>query len=326
MQIEVIERPEVEPSVKPSRFGEQVHLKNILVPTDFSAESVKALHYGVALSQQFDATLWLVHIIEPAPAFGGFEGIPIVVETDRQVQDAEARMAEFAAKNIPADVAVTSLVRSGSIVGEISALAKARNLDLAIISTHARTGINRALFGSMAEKILHHAPCPVLIVREQEHEFLADSNTGKAIQLNRILVPLDFSDCAKKAVRYAQALANQFNAQIFCVHVLEPEKPMIVFETEGFRKTHEMEARKEMDALLEQIRPAVEIEAEIKSGAPHHEIVDLAERRQIDLIILGEHSHSGMKRFWLGSTTDEIVKNAHCPVLVVREIEHEFVE
>lgn len=329
MQVEVVERPECE-AASASVFSphERLHLKNILVPTDFSTESIKPLLYGLALAQQFDSVLWLLHVIEPPPAFAGFDGIPISTGEGETTGKAEAHMAEFAAKHIPSHIAVTSLVRWGSTIGEISALATARNLDLTVISTHGRTGLSRALYGSMAEKILHRAPCPILVVRENEHDFVEDSSVSEAktIKLNRILVPVDFTDCSKKAVRYAEAFAWEFNAEIHCVHFLEPEKPLIVVETESFRKAHEDEARREMAAQLKQIDPSIRVESAIKSAAPACGIVDLADERKVDLIILGEHSRSGAKRLLLGGTTDEVLKRVRCPTLVVRETEHEFIE
>jgi nucleotide-binding universal stress UspA family protein len=333
MRVELVEQPEREAASNslPSLRERGLRLKNILVPTDFSEVSSKALNYASALAQRFGATLWLIHIVEPAPSFAGTEGvvIPIAPSEPEQLADAENLMAGFAAKHVPLNVAVTSLVRHGFPVAEIAALAKERNIDLVVVSTHGgRTGLNRALFGSMIERIVHHAPCPILIVRDGEREFLqaaSNVNGTKEIQLNRILVKVDFSNCSKKALRYAEAFAKQFKAEILCLHVLEPEKPLIIVETEAFRKSQRTDAEKQMAALLNEMDRSVQVESTIKSGTPQ-EIVDFAEERHTDLVIVGEHQRSGMGRFLLGSATDEVVRHARCPVLVVREIEHEFVE
>jgi nucleotide-binding universal stress UspA family protein len=306
---------------------EHLALKNILLPTDFSADSVKALNYAAALAQQFDGVLWLLHVAEPAPTFSGYEGIPVASIETEQLTRAEAQMAEFAAKYLPQSISVTSLVRYGSAVKEISALASAREIDLLVISTHGRTGVSHAIYGSLAERILHHAPCPILVVRNEEHDFLqdgADPESAKIIRLRRILAPVDFSVCSRKALHYAEAFANQFGAEIHCAHILEPEKPMIVFETESFRKTQEIDASRKFAEAVNAIDASVQVESAIKSGHPDREIVELATERDIDLIILGEHSRSGLKRFLVGSTIDEVLKRAHCPVLIVRETEHEF--
>jgi nucleotide-binding universal stress UspA family protein len=322
MQVELVGRSECE--------TQRLRLKNILVPTDFSETSVEALEYASAFAQRFEATLWLIHIVEPAPSFAGAEGVsfPIAPSEPERLSDAKHLMAGFAVKHVPSSIPVTSLVKHGSAVAEISALAEERNIDLVIASTHGRTGVNRAMFGSVTERIVHHAPCPILIVREGEREFLEEASIedqAKEIRLNRILVNVDFSDCSKKALRYAEALAKQFKSEIFCLHVLEPEKPFLIVETEGFRKSQRVEAERQMLALLKEMDRSIQVDSAIRSGTPRV-IFDLADERKIDLIIVGEHQRSRMGRFLFGSTTNQAVWHARCPVLVVREIEHEFVE
>jgi len=330
MRVKAVDQLEGEVDMAASLSSrEHIHLKNILVPTDFSAAADNALSYGVALARQFEATLWLVHVVEPQTFFTGLEGVPIPpLDIGEETARAKELMAEFS-KNVPANVALRSLVRYGPVMGEISALAKEENLDLVIVSTHGRSGLDRALFGSMAERIVHHAPCPILVVREREHDFVQDSSipqVGTTIRLNRILAPLDFSDCAKKVVRYAEAFARKFNAGIVCVHVLESEKPPIAVDMEAFYDGHRIEAEKKMAAQLREIEVSVQVEGAIKFGKVHPQIVEMAEGRQVDLIILGERRRSGIGRFLLGSTTDQVIRHAPCPVLVVREVEHEFVE
>jgi nucleotide-binding universal stress UspA family protein len=328
MQIDVIQQPETATTFAPSVI-QRVRLKNILVPTDFSQLSLKALAYGAALARQFDATLWLLHIIEPIAPFTGLESVPITIDTEQQTADAEAQMAEFAATHVPSDVSVSSLIRHGSAVREIADFAKTENIDLVIASTHRHNRIARALFGGISERIIHNAPCPILIVHEQEHEFLDASlaDGASAIRIQRILAPIDFTECSKKVLRYAMAFAGHFHAQITCLHVVEPEPPLIVFEMEGFQKSHEIEARNNMQALLKQIDGSIPVETEIRTGSAHREIVHFADQEQSDLIVVGEHCRTGaVGRFMLGSAAEEVVKNAHCPILVVRRIEHEFIE
>jgi nucleotide-binding universal stress UspA family protein len=331
MEVEVVQQTERETSAAPSaRFSAQrLHLENILVPTDFSQSSIKALTYGIAMARQFDATLWLLHIVEPTAPYTGLEGVPIAMDLGEQTSEAESKMAEFAATHVPPDVSVSSVVRHGAAVSEIADMAKTENIGLMIASTHHHNRLTRALFGGITERVIHHAPCPVLIVREQEHDFVdgAAAERAGAIRMSRILAPIDFSECSKKALKYALAFAGRFNAQITCLHVVEPEQPLIVLELEGVQKTHEREARNNLQALLQQIDGGIPVEAAITTGAAHREIVHMADKQDADLIIIGEHCRTGaVGRFMLGSTADEVVRNAHCPVLVVRPQEHEFIE
>lgn len=323
MQVEIVEQSEY--TSYPSSLGTgRIQLKNILVPTDFSSVSVKALAYGVALARQFNANLSLLHVIVPMPPYTGAETIPIVVDDTQLTAEAEQRLTELAARHVPSDVAVTALVRQGSTEREIADFAKANDVDLVIASTHNHKGLNRALFGGVTEHIVHKAPCPILIVREHEHEFLADGAHG--IRIRRILAPVDFSDCSKKALRYAMAFAGQFNAEIFCLHVRKPERPKIIFETEAYEKSQALETEQKFAALMREVDGVVPLQSKIVSGIPEKEIVACADQRDVDLIVLGEHCRTGVfGRFMMGSTTDEVVKQAHCPILVVRPNEHEFV-
>jgi nucleotide-binding universal stress UspA family protein len=324
MQVEVVQQKE-RAAMPQSRFSERIRLENILIPTDFSQVSLKALTYGAAMARQFGATLSLLHVVEPTPPFTGLEGVPLAVDVSQETSDAESRMAEYAANYVPSDVAVTSLVRHGSAAHEISDFAKTHNIDLVIASTHPHNRVSRAMFGGITERIVHQAPCPILIVREREHEFLGDG--GGAIEIKRIMAPIDFTPCSKKAMRYALAFARQFDSEVFCLHVVEHDKPLIVLETESYRKSHEIEGANNMNALLRELDGSVKVETATVTGSPHLEIVDAADERQVDLIVIGEHCRTGVfGRFMLGSTADEVVKRAHCPILVVRLNEHEFVD
>lgn len=311
--------------------GKALALTNILVPTDFSRESLKAVHYGIAFARQFNAVFWLVHAIEPAGIAAGLEGIPITIDESQVANNLEQQLAEFASKHIPSDIAVRTLVERGRAFEEIISIARARNIDLIIASTHGHTGFKRVLFGSTAERIVQRAPCPMLIVREHEQEFLggAARQDEEIIRLKRILVPIDFSDCSRNALRYAVAFAKQFKAEILCLHSIEipygTGEAGIVIETEAFRKRLHEEAKKQMTVLLQEEGATVSEECILKLGTPYREIIQAADDRGIDLVIMGTHGRTGVKHFLLGSSTERVVRHAHCPVLVVREREHEFI-
>jgi nucleotide-binding universal stress UspA family protein len=315
-----------------SALQEVFRLKDILVCTDFSAESIKALSYATAFAQKFNAKLWLIHIGEPTPAFSGLEGIPIIIDDAQLQKNSERRLAEFAAEHIPSNVSVSPLVRNGSAFEEIVSIAKARNIDLIIISTHGRTGLKRILFGSTAERIVQRAPCPVLVVRDREHDFLqkpSKSDGERAIKLDRILAPTDFSDCSKKALQYAIAFAKQFRSEIQCLHVLEilyEVEEAGIAETQAFQKSRQEASKRQMETFVEEAIGQAPAKGEIKLGSPYREIIQMADDRHVDLIIIGTHGRSGLGHFLLGSTTERVVRHARCPVLVVREREHEFIE
>lgn len=152
----------------PIRF----HIKKILVPVDFSEPSDKAVHYARQFAEQFDAALTLIHVVEPAlyPAELGY--VPLAPEDLEQgrLDGLRKRLSELA-KSVGGAVKVDSLLRLGRSWKEVVDLAKNDGYDLIILATHGYTGVKHALLGSVTEKVVRHAPCPVLVVRTEEHDF-----------------------------------------------------------------------------------------------------------------------------------------------------------
>jgi nucleotide-binding universal stress UspA family protein len=152
-----------------------------------------------------------------------------------------------------------------------------------------------------------------------------------AINLKRILVPVDFSPLSKKALLYAARLAQQFNAEVTLFHVVEPEIPpafdgyMIAPPPISNGATASHAGR--MKTWVSSARNAgVErIGSTIRAGLAAFEIVEAAKELDVDLIVIATHGYKGWKHFAIGSTAERVVRAAPCPVLVVREKEHEFV-
>ncbi len=147
--------------------------KKILVPIDFSGCSKKALQYALPLAEKHNSALTLLHVVPiPAYAAGEFTGVDYSVTTAMRTSG-EKEMAGLVAGVVRGKVPAESVVRNGSPAIEIVELAKSLPADLIVISTHGRSGLKHVLLGSVAEHVVRHAPCPVLVVRESEHEFLA---------------------------------------------------------------------------------------------------------------------------------------------------------
>jgi len=146
---------------------------------------------------------------------------------------------------------------------------------------------------------------------------------GPAFELKKILVPVDFSDCSRKALRYALSFARQFGAELTLLHVVQPYLPvaeMALVETESTEDAHE--ALQELRGLVGDEVPCRTL---VRTGSPPYEILGAAKELGIDLLILSTHGRSGLEHVLMGSTTDKVVRQAGCPVLVVREHEHEFI-
>jgi universal stress protein A len=146
--------------------------KRILVPTDFSKPSLKAVRYAVRFAEQSGATIYLVYVIEQPAFIHDLESFPVAMPEVELARRAKEKLLSVATSEIEELVPVKTQVRIGKPFREIVALARQTDTDLIVIATRGRTGVNRMLLGSTAELVVRHAPCPVLVVREHEHEFV----------------------------------------------------------------------------------------------------------------------------------------------------------
>jgi nucleotide-binding universal stress UspA family protein len=153
----------------------EVNLKKILVPIDFSAQSRKAMQYGLSFAKQFNAEVLLLHVVELTP----LPAPPLMVVQDEATQAGvhESTAKELAAwrDEISSQAAVKASVRNGiSPHAEIVNAATEGNMDLIILGTQGRAGLAHLLIGSTAERVVRHAPCPVMVVRKREHDFVSN--------------------------------------------------------------------------------------------------------------------------------------------------------
>lgn len=147
------------------------------------------------------------------------------------------------------------------------------------------------------------------------------------LQLKKILAPVDFSNSSRKALAYAECFARQFNAELILLHVQESPPPQVeILEGALMDTTVYQAAADELAAWRREFGLRVSSKAVVRGGkSAHKEIVSAAEEGNVDLIILGNRGRTGLARAFLGSTAESVVRNAHCPVLVIREQEHDFV-
>ena len=153
-------------------------LNRILVPTDFSEESKKAFVYAAALAEQFNASLSVLFVLEMAPFMSGFETMPLVLDTSAAMSSARRELSNWIQAQVPGTIPATPLVREGQGYAQIVEVARTEKIDLIVISTHGYTGLKHVLMGSTAERVVRHAPCPVLVVRAKEHEFVSTASAG----------------------------------------------------------------------------------------------------------------------------------------------------
>lgn len=163
-----------------------------------------------------------------------------------------------------------------------------------------------------------------------EESVKAAERKNSPFRIKGILVPIDFSRPSEKALEYAVPLAAKFEATITLIHVVEPriypEDVVMPPELEDIHISMLKKTRERLEALRqEKINPRVPSKAVVQMGIPYQQISAAAEALETDLIIIATHGYSGLKHFFLGSTAERVVRHAPCPVLTVREGEHDFV-
>ena len=151
-----------------------MQIRSILLPTDFSECGDYAIPYATWLARTFGASILCVHVIEPMVPAVGYSGMtePLpLADITEQLQDSASRaLPKIAEREECAGLDVQELIVQGEAAAEIVRVAKERQVDLIVVSSHGRTGLGRILFGSTAEAVVRHAPCPVLVVKASQEQ------------------------------------------------------------------------------------------------------------------------------------------------------------
>lgn len=177
-----------------------------------------------------------------------------------------------------------------------------------------------------------HTGKVVLELNRGDERLMAESCSTRIkplFQLKRILVPTDFSDCALKALQYAIPLAREHGAVITLLYVVEPlyvASEAAVVDTALLQADRRATGEKDISTLvMNQVEGKVPCDTLVRNGSPGVEIIETAKKISADLIVISTHGFTGLKHVFLGSVAEQVVRRAPCPVLVVREHEHEFI-
>jgi nucleotide-binding universal stress UspA family protein len=297
----------------------RVQFKKILCATDFSDFSNQTVNYGVALAKEFGARLIICHVIDLSSVaiYGEFQLDP-VGQQNRIIEDANEQLEALTGDQ---QVEWEPLITVGKPADEIIRAVEENEIDLVISATRGRSGIKRLILGSVTERLLLTLPCPLLVLRSPEHDLLKAAD--QAIQLKKILVGCDFSPDSGQALNHALSLAQEFEAELHLVNVIEaPSQPNFLKAEqatpaeiqEDFRQ---LLSQKLKDLVPEEARHWCSPQTNILEGQPYEELAKYAESNGIDMIVMGIRGHGLVKTLFLGSTTDRVVRRAPCPVLSV---------
>ena len=294
--------------------------ENILVPLDGSQLAELALQPALTIGRQIGATITLltipVHKQVVLPSTAGYT--PPVYEPS--VNHAQKREEEYLASirqdNMTDEIDINSKVVAGDVAGNIVDIATSQDVNLIVMTTHGYSGFTRWMLGSVTERVLRGAPCPVLVIR-------------RAGQIKKAMITLDGSRLAEQALSPGLEVGRYLDCQTTLLRVDQGEKLSSV--EMGFLEVASSELCQELaqndadrvsyylDCVVDKFKtPDIPLDRAVVSGKPADCILEFIEERQIDLVSIATHGYSGLRRWAYGSVTEKILRKADCAMLVVR--------
>jgi nucleotide-binding universal stress UspA family protein len=304
-----------------------IEIRRILCPIDCSDYSRRALDHAIAIARWYESTVTVLQVFSPAPvaAFGPgpvvFEPIVLTaVDRDQLLADTKA----FAETESAPGITIEAVVREGNPAAEILEQAASMKTDLLVIGTHGRSGFERLVLGSVAEKVLRKASCPVMTVPRG----LPDAVPAGPVIYKRILCPVDFSESSLQALNYAISMAQEADGQLTVLHVVAHEFENATDITStlsdagitlgSFVKQREEALRQRLQEVVASAPEFCSVESLMTHGKPWREVLRIAAERQNDLIVMGVQGRGAADLLFFGSTTQHVVREASCPVLTLR--------
>jgi nucleotide-binding universal stress UspA family protein len=297
-------------------------IRTILCPTDFSDASRHAFEHAASIAGYHRAKLVALHALSPAPVLvpgyapiGGpyFPPDP----SGSEMHDARAHVLEETRLAAAAGLTTEVVVRTGSTVRVILETAEAVAADLIVLGTHGAGGFEHLVLGSVTEKVMRKASCPVLTVPPR-------AQATSSLPFERILCPVDFSQLSLAAFDVACLLARESGAQLTILHVVDWSHPggshrVAHFEIPEFARYQEEDARARLKQMAADVEgTGLEPLVELAHGRPHRQVIATAEAIGADVIVMGVHGQHAISSLLFGSTTNHVVRSATCPVFTIR--------
>jgi len=302
-----------------------IEIQRILCPIDFSDCSRRALDHAIAIARWYKSAVTVLHVFPTAEAAPvGLRPVvfePILLspaERDKLLADTKA----FAAAESAPGISIQAAVREGHVAAEILEQVETTKTDLIVVGTHGRSGFQRLLLGSVAERILREARCPVMTVPRR-----LDAVPAGPVLYQRVLCPIDFSAASLDALKYATSLAHEAHGDLTILHVVAHELEYsgdIEYATGmtvgDFLKEREETIRKRLRDEVASASEFCKVDSSMTRGKPWREVLRIAAERHSDLIVMGVQGRGAADLLLFGSTTQHVVREASCPVLTLRHV------
>lgn len=292
-------------------------IESILIPTDGSEGARAGARRGIDLAATLDADLHVLSVLDSREIDPPLSTLDVDERTERErlLEDGAERAVDTVRELARTHISgrVSTAVERGIPFRAIDAYVDTHDIDLIVMGTHGRTGLERVLLGSVAEKTLRTVDVPVVTVSPS-----ADIVDVGDVAYDDILLPTDGSEGAELAVEWGIALAEVYGATIHTVYSVDTSRFAGV---EGMAEIHdalEQTGRHALETVREHARAAdVSVAGSIASGPAARTILSYSEEHDVDLIMMGTHGRSGIERYLIGSVTETVVRNADVPVCCV---------
>ncbi|GAA0255246.1 universal stress protein [Haladaptatus pallidirubidus] len=289
--------------------------EKILIPTDGSASAEGAIAHGIALANHYGAMIHALYAVELGYAKEDFTDDSVWVslyEEREQEGERATEGVETKASCVNEAIEVIRSTRHGAPANVILDYVDEHDIDLIAMGTHGRTGVDRYLLGSVTNAVVRGSPIPVLTVRVTEQ--------AQATNYSDILIATDGSPGSTGAIEHGTDIATRYNATVHALYVVDSKYGTSSVVRDMLTETGQ-EAIEDITAEASSLN--LQTEEMVVEGFPHKDILEYAEKHDIDMIVLGTHGRTGLDRFVMGSVAERVVRTAHTPVLTVRSDEQE---
>ncbi|OLZ40784.1 universal stress protein [Natrinema saccharevitans] len=292
-------------------------IESVLLPTDGSDGALVGAKRGADLAAMADATVHVLSVVDAS----AIEGVASVLESDLDEQraaledDAESAVASVSSmvQDRYPDCEVTTTTDRGRPFRVIDRYVEENDIDVVAMGTKGRTGVRRVVLGSVTENVLRTVEAPILVVPPAASDAPLTEDT-----VRNVLLPTDGSDGAAVAVDWGLALATAFDAMTHAIYSVDTRRFSPQAEPGEILAELERPGEDALESVRERARErGCSLTGTIATGPPARVVLDYADGNDIDLIAMGTHGRSGLERHFLGSVTENVVRNAELPVVCV---------
>ncbi|MFC4248841.1 universal stress protein [Natribaculum luteum] len=286
-------------------------IERVLIPTDDSDGALSGARRGIALASQIGADVHVLSVVEVGHRPPEYDD-ELLSSLEARADEAVETVARMVRDHDEA-IDVTTAVRRGTPFQSIREYANRREIDIVVMGTKGRTGVDRILLGSVTENVLRTARTPVLAVPPN-----ADAPAIDDVAFDRVLLPTDGSDGAEIAAEWGIALAARLESTVHALSALDTSPFSAVGDTDEVPEALEARAEAAVESVRKRADDAdVDASGSIETGPPTDVILASATDHDVDLIVMGTHGRTGIGQWFLGSATENVVRQADVPVFCV---------